>query len=465
VPDATTSSDPRQRQSPFPLTFYGVRESTPGPQWRAVFDATSPAYRAWYLKDTPRPRPTLRVARQMLTSHMPELVPTWERLTELTEGDETMARLLTLWNPPAFLSGCSQAVLHGDTPVLVRNYDYRPDLCERVVYSSALTGRRVLGMSDCLWGLLDGMNDAGLAVSLTFGGRAEVGEGFGIPLVLRYLLEVTETLAEATAVLSRLPVSMAYNVTVLDRNADAATVFVAPGERPEVTRIGAVANHRGTTPDWPDHARAFRSVERQQALLRALAARPTPEALVDQLLRPPLYTTAYDRGFGTLYTAAYRPAEGVADFVWPSSTWRRTFDSPSGTHEAVLGVPREDGQAPTAPGQQPPYDRGNPLAEGFDGTRRVGQARFVPSSRPTAPVTPSEHRTPDDLAEAARAALRGLARSDDPAAFAHLLRLSAELGECLGVSARQVAGSRSWSGVADLAGTTRQAAWARWGRH
>jgi predicted choloylglycine hydrolase len=458
------------------MTFYGVRENIPGPQWRALFDATWPAYRAWYLRDTPRPRPTLRVARQMLSSHMPELVPTWERLAELTGGDETAGRMLTLWNPPAFLAGCSQAVLQDDTPVLVRNYDYRPDLCERVVYSSALTGRRVLGMSDCLWGLLDGMNDAGLAVSLTFGGRAEVGEGFGIPLVLRYLLEVTETLEEATAVLSRLPVSMAYNVTVLDRNADAATIFVAPGERPEVTRVDAVTNHRGTTPDWPGHARAFRSVERQQALLRALAASPTPEALVDHFLRPPLYNTAYEQGFGTLYTAAYRPTEGVADFVWPSSTWRRTFDSPSGTHEAVLGVPREGGVAPTGAGRRHTHGRGDTSTERSGAGRRVAHPRAVTSSDLTAQTTrdrhgapdghgtPDEHGTTDELAEAARAALRGLAGSDDPAAFAHLLRLSAEVGECLGLAARQVAGSRSWSGVADLAGTTRQAAWARWGR-
>ena len=38
-------------------------------------------------------------------------------------------------------------------------------------------------MSDCLWGLLDGMNDDGLGVSLTFGGRRVLGDGFGIPIV------------------------------------------------------------------------------------------------------------------------------------------------------------------------------------------------------------------------------------------------------------------------------------------
>ena len=51
---------------------------------------------------------------------------------------------------------------------------------------TAWSGRRVIGMSDCLWGLLDGVNDDGLAVSLTFGGRTASGEGFAIPLVVRY---------------------------------------------------------------------------------------------------------------------------------------------------------------------------------------------------------------------------------------------------------------------------------------
>jgi predicted choloylglycine hydrolase len=92
----------------------------------------------------------------MLTRHMPELAGTWEHLVELSGGDETAARMLTLYDPPQFLPGCSQLALTGETPMLIRNYDYRPELCERVVYSSAFTGRRVIGSRDCLWGLLDG---------------------------------------------------------------------------------------------------------------------------------------------------------------------------------------------------------------------------------------------------------------------------------------------------------------------
>ena len=157
---------------------------------------------------------------------MPELVPTWERLVDLTGPDETAARMLTLWDPPRFLPGCSQAVLDSP-PALVRNYDYSPDLFERVVYSSSFTGRRVIGMGDCLWGLLDGMNEDGLVASLAFGGRRGSASGFGIPLVVRYVLEVADSVSSAVAALERVPVSMTYNITLVDARGDAATAFVS----------------------------------------------------------------------------------------------------------------------------------------------------------------------------------------------------------------------------------------------
>jgi hypothetical protein len=36
-----------------------------------------------------------------------------------------------------------------------------------------------------------------------------------------------------------------------------------------------------------------------------------------------------------MYTAAYRPGRGVVDYMWPGSSWRRGFDSPSAVHTAV----------------------------------------------------------------------------------------------------------------------------------
>ena len=34
-----------------------------------------------------------------------------------------------------------------------------------------------------------------------------------------------------------------------------------------------------------------------------------------------------EHGFGTLYTAVYRPAELCVDYQWPGSTWRQSFDA------------------------------------------------------------------------------------------------------------------------------------------
>jgi hypothetical protein len=69
---------------------------------------------------------------------------------------------------------------------------------------------------------------------------------------------------------------------------------------------------------------------------------------------------------------------------------------------------------------------------------------------------------PDELAARAEDAVVALARSGNPEAFAHLLHLGQVVGESLGEAARLLAANGSWSGVAGIAGTTRQAAWERW---
>jgi predicted choloylglycine hydrolase len=221
-----------------------------------------------------------------------------------------------------------RAARDGDEPVLVRNYDYPASRLEGIVASTAWTGRRVMGMSDCLSGLLDGMHDAGLAVSLTFGGRAE-GPGFGIPLIVRYLLETCETAAEARRVLQRVPVRAPQNITVLDRSGAWLTAHVGPDRMLEFSRDPATTNHQGRV-EWPEYARAIRSVERERSLLDRVVDRElTRDAFVDGFLEAPLHNTGYAHGFGTVYTAAYFPAEGR----WPGHTWHQSLDDfREGTH-------------------------------------------------------------------------------------------------------------------------------------
>ena len=320
----------------FPLTLYGINEPLPGARWRALYDATWPAYRRWYLSEGDRIRPTRTVAERMFRRHLPELVDTWESLVELTGDDDVASRFLTLWNPPMFLPGCSQVALTAPEPALARNYDYSPDLFECVVYSSAFTGRRVIGTGDCLWGLLDGMNDAGLTISLAFGGHRGCGDGFAIPIVVRYLLETADTVDDAVRRLHGLPVNMAYNLTMVDAAGRAATAYVAPDQDPEISACPVATNHRGRTPDDPQHARRFNSVERQDRLLGLLDSSPSPIEIATALLRPPLYRTAYAQAFGTLYTALYRPQLGYVDYLWPDSYWRLRFTSPEQTRTVFL---------------------------------------------------------------------------------------------------------------------------------
>jgi predicted choloylglycine hydrolase len=308
------------------LEFEAVQELEPGAKWRARFDAMWPAYRAWYLKDGGAGRPGLETCRRALARHMPELVPTYERLVELAGGDELAARLLSLYRPPGFVVGCSQGAWTRGAPVLARNYDYPISRLEGIVYLTAWSGRRVIGMSDCLWGLLDGINDAGLAVSLTFGGRRDVGEGFAIPLVLRYVLETCDTVAQARETLARIPVHAPQNVTLLDRGGEVLTAYVGPGRAAEFHAIAATTNHQGQV-EWPEYARAIRSVERERCLLELLDDPVmTRERFVDAFLEPPLYSTEYAGGFGTIYTAAYHPTEGRVDYRWPGVVWEQSFD-------------------------------------------------------------------------------------------------------------------------------------------
>jgi len=312
---------PDRRPSPGRIVFEAVREERPGRKLRGLYERGRHAYREWYLRDGEAARPSLEEARSALERHMPELAPHWSALVSAVGGDELDARMLTLYDPPPLLSGCSQAALPG-APALVRNYDYDPRLFDAVILETRLAGTRVIGTADQLWGLLDGVNDRGLAVSFTFGGRRCSGRGFSIPLAIRYVLETCATVPEGVAALARIPVQGAYNVTLVDSGANHATVWLAPGEAPVVSSDRAATNHQGVV-DWPEHARWTRSVERLDRLEGLLDEDDAD--VIDGMLRDPLRSTRYDAGFGTLYTAVYRPAGGTVEYHWPGDTWSQSF--------------------------------------------------------------------------------------------------------------------------------------------
>jgi predicted choloylglycine hydrolase len=345
------------------LTFEAVSEARPGPKWKGLFRRYWPSYKAWYQSRTRSGHPSMREARAALRRYMPELVPTFEQIVELTGGNELAASFLSCYRPPPYLISCSQAVLSrpGDS-VLVRNYDLDPRLNEGLILHSSWSGRSVIATSEFMWGVADGVNDAGLTLSLAFGGSRSVGDGFGMPLILRYVLEVCDDLGDAITVLRQIPSHMAYNVTLLDRRGDCATVQVGPNRAVEVIRPAIATNHQGKV-QWAEHGRFTATVEREQFLRARLAdSRTTDRNFVEAFLEPPLYNTDYGNGFGTLYTVVYRPDQGVAQWHWPDAVWEQSFSdflegrrhvhySPSGATVAVHEAkPQAKAIGQTAPG-------------------------------------------------------------------------------------------------------------------
>jgi predicted choloylglycine hydrolase len=302
------------------ILFEAIDEDRPGDKWRRVFDRHWHAYSRWFLREGVRERATYLDCLKAVREHMPELLPLYQEVCEAAGGGDLEARFLSMWCPPAYVGGCSQAIVDGPPAALIRNYDYSPKLLEGTWLASRFSGKRVVAMVDCLWGVLDGINEDGLAVSLAFGGRTEVGEGFGIPLVLRYVLEFASNVGEAVALLKRVPIHMSYSVTLLDRAGKHAVVFVTPDRPAEVVDRRVVTNHQHK-PDWKRHAQTTRSVEREQALKAALAESSGTEQMLGAFLRPPVYQTSYGRGYGTLYTAIYRPDEASAELIWPTVRW------------------------------------------------------------------------------------------------------------------------------------------------
>ena len=319
------------------MYWRAISEDTPGPKWSGLFGEYWPDYRKWWLKEGEAARPTYAECRRALNTHMPELIPLYDELCALAGGSDLAARFLSFHTPPPYLSGCSQAIWAGKEPVMVRNYDYNPNAFDQLVMHTNWQGRRVMGTSDGLWGLVDGTNDAGLSISLTFGGRRDVGIGFGVPLILRYVLQICETVEEATEVLSRVPTHMSYNVTVLDKKRNYVTAMMAPDKETLITRAAVATNHQENV-EWISHARFTATVERERYLLQRLQLHRDPEEkFINAFLKPPLYSTAFSAGFGTLYTAVYRPRKREMELRWPGTVWRFSLDDfVEGAREVIV---------------------------------------------------------------------------------------------------------------------------------
>jgi predicted choloylglycine hydrolase len=306
------------------LTFDAVAEATPGPKWKARWLRSWPAYEAWFIARGGDQGPTRKQCRTAMQRFMPELLPVYDELVSNAGGSDRAARFLSTWCPPPYLGGCSLAAIADDTDVrLVRNYDLSPDLNEGLLLRSEWTGRGVMGMIEFLWGLSDGINDAGLCVALAYGGRSETGKGFGVTTILRYVLETCDTMEAALDALRRVPSHMAYNVVLADASGRTASVELTPGGGIKVMPKAIATNHQ-SGPEAADRPVFTRSFERHAHLTQM---RTPPRLLNRQFLKPPLLQDRYGEGFGTLFTAEYNPADRSLGLTMLGTRWDQSIDT------------------------------------------------------------------------------------------------------------------------------------------
>lgn len=292
-------------------------EGRPAQKWLEYFNQVRGGYKKWYEDGNYPGRATLEECQQALQKYMPEFEKIWSHLVSLGQADETEAKMLSLYCPSAYKRGCTQAAWTRYSPVLIRNYDFYPELFEGRIIKNKWFDTEVIYTSDCLWGALDGMNEHGLAASLAYGGSSQVAEGFGVTLVLRYVLEFCKTTQEAIEAFKRIPVNMAYNITLIDKWNHVVTLELSPGARPVVSRRPFAVNQQGDF-DLNNYALFSNSEERMQAIKDVLFdPLVSIESFAAAFSYAPLFSVDYKNGFGTLYTAIYNPFLKASEYRLP----------------------------------------------------------------------------------------------------------------------------------------------------
>ncbi|MFV0277693.1 MAG: C45 family autoproteolytic acyltransferase/hydrolase [Parahaliea sp.] len=308
-----------------------LSEDRPDAAWNRICRSFWPGWRGWFQRHGGFYASSSQ-AQRALRKHMPEIEGLVEQLAQSIPDDPLFYEFLTFWCPPRYLTGCSQVAGNDEEgPYLVRNYDLDPHLSELTLLRSAWRGKRVIGMIEGLCGLSDGINENGLAVSLSFGGRLVTGRGFGVPLILRYLLECCIDVQDAVEALRSLPCHMSYNLTLADRSGMCRTALISP-DRPAIVLSRNWATNHQLDVELPAHGRFSRTLERAGSLM-ALTDKPVKaRQMVQNFLSPPLFTTAYGQGFGTLFTTLYNTRDASMELFLSDGSLGRftTSDHPQG---------------------------------------------------------------------------------------------------------------------------------------
>jgi predicted choloylglycine hydrolase len=296
--------------------FSSFSEKGWGERWVAHYHDYLDSYRTQFLSEGELKRPSLVDCENALKEYMPEMWQQWKQITQLVQASDLEARLLSFYGAVPQVMGGSQTVWMRYPNQLIRNYEGFISESECVLMMTH-NQKAILGNSACLWGLVDGMNEDGLCVAGSFGGSDEVGDGFSLALVLRYVLECCSNTLDAVDVLCRVPINSVCNVTILDVYGQVRTIELSPLNRPDVT-IKPFAVNTQKISSLETYQTVASSFERQQILIRQLYDPVISiEAMTRTFTYHPFLKHLDGGGFGTLYTAVYNPSLKTCELRWP----------------------------------------------------------------------------------------------------------------------------------------------------
>jgi predicted choloylglycine hydrolase len=120
---------------------------------------------------------------------------------------------------------------------------------------------------------------------------------------------------------------MAYNVTLVDKTKEYATIYLSPDRDPVIVDSAVATNHQVEV-EWTDYASLTGTLERKRHLEDLVQSPHETEAsMLRHFLHPPLYNTNFEKSFGTLYTILYQIDQGVVHIRWPELELKKTFAS------------------------------------------------------------------------------------------------------------------------------------------
>ena len=189
--------------------------------------------------------------KPLLRRYVPGLLDEFHGIAEAAEleVERVMAVPVALPND----SLCSAIAVSGSStrdgrPLFGRNYDFFRSFNDVVELYQTHTadGFANIGCSDHWVGRHDGMNEAGLAVAITWVANTGYQLGVTFPLAVRHILDTYRTVEEAITFLKRIPHARNTNFLIADSTGSIAIIEAGP-EKTMVKRpqngVGVITNH------------------------------------------------------------------------------------------------------------------------------------------------------------------------------------------------------------------------------